>query len=321
MRQAGRYLPEYRELRSQAGTFLDFCYTPELAVEATLQPIRRFSLDGAIVFSDILVVPDALGQDVTFTEGKGPRLDLLRTSEDLKRLKQDDMEAKLQPVYETIARLRRALAPEIALIGFAGAPWTLAAYMIEGETSRDFSRVMRWAETKPRSFAKLLDLLIDAISKHLIRQIKAGADAVQIFDSWAGVLSPEAFEVYGLRPTQAIVRNLRAAVPQALVIGFPRGIDALYKDYAERSGVDGVSIDTATSPQWAAVELQTKVCIQGNLDPGALVEGKKRMHEETMRILKALGSGPFIFNLGHGVVPETPPEHVSELLGIVRSAV
>ncbi len=320
MRQAGRYLPEYLKLRSQAGTFLDLCYTPKLAVEVTLQPIRRFSLDGAIVFSDILVVPDALGQTVAFTKGKGPRLEPLRTAENLKRLKRDGMGAKLQPVYETIAQLRKMLAPQIALIGFAGAPWTLAAYMIEGGTSRDFSNAKRFAETEPESFAELLDLLVDAVSEHLICQVKAGADAVQIFDSWAGVLSPEAFVAYGLKPIQAIVRNLRAAIPQTPVIGFPRGIDTLYKDYAEQSGVDGVSIDTDVSPEWAAAKLQTKVCVQGNLDPEALVEGGKRMRDDAVRILKALGSGPFVFNLGHGVVPETPPEHVSELLEIIRSA-
>ena len=319
MRQAGRYLPEYRGLRKQAKTFLDFCYTPELVIEATLQPIRRFSLDAAIIFSDILVVPDALGQEVAFIEGGGPRLDPLRTAGGLKKLKLNAAEVRLRPIYEMIAQLRETLAPEVSLIGFAGAPWTLAAYMIEGKTSRDFLKAKKLAATEPEFFVKLLDLLVDAVSEHLIRQAKAGADAVQLFDSWAGVLSPKEFAAYSVEPTRAIIQNLQAAVPKTPVIGFPRGAGPLYKDYVKRSGVGGIGIDAAVSPEWAAAELQTGACVQGNLDPEALAEGGDRMHRETMRILGALGSGPLIFNLGHGIIPKTPPEHVSELLEIVRS--
>ncbi|MGB1547724.1 MAG: uroporphyrinogen decarboxylase [Alphaproteobacteria bacterium] len=318
MRQAGRYLPEYREVRHRAGSFLDLCYIPELAVEVTLQPIRRFGLDAAIVFSDILLVPHALGQEVSFVEGEGPRLEPLRRDEDLERLKPEDVEARLAPVYETIATLRRELPPEIALIGFAGAPWTLAAYMIEGKTSRDFAKAKSLAREKPEFFASLVGLLVEAVSGHLVRQVQAGADVVQVFDSWAGLLSPREFQHLVLGPTQAIVQKLKEAVPETPVIGFPRGVDRLYKDYAEKTGVDGVSIDTNVSPEWAAAELQGRVCVQGNLDPAALVEGGNRMREETMRILKALRNGPFVFNLGHGVVPETSPEHVSELLALLR---
>ncbi|MCE2509529.1 MAG: uroporphyrinogen decarboxylase [Alphaproteobacteria bacterium] len=321
MRQAGRYLPEYREIRSHAGTFLDLCYAPDLAIEATLQPVRRFSLDAAIVFSDILLVPHALGQEVSFSEGKGPKLAALKQSGDLKGLVLEDVATKLRPVYEAIKQLHRELAPEIALIGFAGAPWTLAAYMIEGKTSRHFSKAQNWAKAEPQSFSKLIDVLVEAVSGHLIRQVEAGADVVQIFDSWAGVLSPEAFERWVVQPTRAIVGKVKEAVPGTPVIGFPRGVDVLYKDYAEASGVDGVSIDTQVSPAWAAAELQDKVCVQGNLDPEALVEGGKRMRDATAQILEALGSGPFVFNLGHGVVPQTPPEHVSELLETIRGAV
>jgi len=316
MRQAGRYLPEYREVRKKIGNFLELCYTPELAVEVTLQPIRRFSFDAAIIFSDILVVPDALGQGVAFREGEGPVLEELKSDADLKSLVWQ--EEKLDPVYEAIKKTRSELSDKTALIGFAGAPWTLAAYMIEGRGGQGFEKAKRWTASAPDSFSELINILVESVSHHLIRQIEAGADAVQIFDSWAGLLSPSQFERWCLAPTQAIVGNLRKAFPEVPLIGFPRGVDARYEIYAEKSGLDGVSIDTNVSPKWAAEKLQPKVCVQGNLSPQALIEGGQTMAVATASILESLGGGPFIFNLGHGVDLKTPPEHVAELVESVR---
>lgn len=316
MRQAGRYLPEYREVRKEAGDFLDLCYTPKHAVEVTLQPIRRYGFDAAIIFSDILVVPDALGQTVAFRQGEGPVLDALKGDEALKKLVWNP--AKLSPVYEAITKVRSNLAEEVALIGFAGAPWTLAAYMIEGGGSRDFAKAKRWAEERPDSFGQLISVLVENISNHLISQIEAGADTIQIFDSWAGVLSPSQFERWCLEPTRKIVSKLRKAYPNVPVIGFPRGVDTRYQIYAEKSGVNGISIDTDISPKWAAEKLQPMLCVQGNLDPQALIQGGKTMEAATTKILENLAGGPFIFNLGHGVNLKTPPDHVAQLVERVR---
>ena len=316
MRQAGRYLPEYREVRKKIGNFLDLCYTPELAVEVTLQPIRRFSFDAAIIFSDILVVPDALGQGVAFREGEGPVLEKLNDEADLKKLVWQ--ERKLDPVYKAIEKTRRDLSDETALIGFAGAPWTLAAYMIEGRGGGKFERAKRWADEAPDSFSELMAILVESVSHHLVRQIESGADAIQIFDSWAGLLSPSQFERWCLAPTQAIVKKIRKAFPEVPLLGFPRGVDRQYEIYAETCGLDGVSIDTDVSPKWAAEKLQPKVCVQGNLNPKTLIEGGRNMALEVDAILESLGGGPFIFNLGHGVDLKTPPEHVAELVERVR---
>ena len=316
MRQAGRYLPEYRKLRASAGNFLDFCLTPALAVEATLQPIRRFHMDAAILFSDILVVPLALGQKVEFREGEGPVLEAVRGAVDLAGLNPRDVRARLAPVYEALDRLTGELDPNTALIGFAGAPWTLAAYMVEGGTSKDFAHVRAWAQ-RP-DFDALIGLLTEAVATHLIAQCDAGAEAVQIFDSWAGILDGADLRRLVIAPTAEIVRRLKVKHPLVPVIGFPRGIGAHYPTYARQTGVDALSLDQTVVPEWAARELQPLCPVQGNLDPQVLVQGGEALRQAVARILAALAGGPFVFNLGHGVVPETPVEHVAELTAILR---
>ena len=318
MRQAGRYLPEYREVRRAAGNFLDLCYTPDLATEVTLQPIRRFGLDAAILFSDILVVPDGLGQEVTFREGEGPCLEPVRTDGDLVRLAGTLDTDRLAPVYETVGRLRQTLPADVALLGFAGAPWTVATYMVEGGSSRDFAAVKRWAYGDAESFGGLVSRLVDATADHLAAQIRAGADAVQIFDSWAGVLSAPAFERWVIEPTRRIVARLRDAAPEIPIIGFPRGAGALYVRYGRETGVDAVSLDTTVSAAWAAEAVQPTMPVQGNLDPQLLVVGGDAMRAEVEGICRHLAAGPFVFNLGHGIVPDTPPDHVAQLVGMVR---
>lgn len=316
MRQAGRYLPEYRELRASAGRFLDFCLTPELAVEATLQPIRRFHMDGAILFSDILVIPLALGQSVDFREGEGPVLEPVRAAADLKRLDPRAVKGRLGPVYEALRRLKGELDSRTALIGFAGAPWTLATYMVEGGTSKEFARVKAWAQAP--DFAALIELLTEAVAAHLIAQCDAGAEVVQIFDSWAGILSGADLRRLAIAPTAEIVRRLKTKHPLVPVIGFPRGIGEHYPTYARQTGVDAVSLDQTVVPEWAAREIQPLCPVQGNLDPQILVRGGAALREAVARILAAFGKGPFVFNLGHGVVPETPVEHVAELAALLR---
>ncbi|MFQ5972854.1 MAG: uroporphyrinogen decarboxylase [Alphaproteobacteria bacterium] len=320
MRQAGRYLPEYRRLRDQAASILDLFYTPELAVEATLQPIRRFELDAAILFSDILVVPHALGQEVQFWAGDGPVLTPLRSIADLPRLTDSGFHDRLAPVYEAASVVKGCLPTGTALIGFAGSPWTVATYMVEGGTSRDFVRVKGWAASDPIGFRQLIDRLVTATAKHLIAQIRAGADLVQLFDTHAGVLPEEAFRSLVVRPTRAIVQMVRDACPGVPVIGFPRGAGVMYGEYAAETGVDGVGIDSVVPLSWAAGVLQPLVAVQGSLDPAWLVAGGSAMRVATANILKELGNGPLIFNLGHGVLPATPPEHVSELISMIRSS-
>lgn len=318
MRQAGRYLPEYRELRKTAGSFLELCYNPDLAVEATLQPIRRYGFDAAILFSDILVVPHALGQEVWFEEGHGPRLDVIEDTATLDRLNAAELHSRLQPVYAALGLLRRSLPPETALIGFAGAPWTLATYMLEGGSSRDFRVAKGWMAERPGDFARLMDLLVGAVFEHLSAQVAAGAEAVQIFDSWAGALPVDAMRRWSLAPLRDIVGRLKKAHPQVPVILFPRAAGAVYRDFARETGADGLSLDPTVDLPWAREELQTRLAVQGNLDPRSLVAGGGRLDDEVRRILEAFGQGPFIFNLGHGVLPETPPEHVERLIQIVR---
>lgn len=319
MRQAGRYLPEYQEVRAQAGDFLSLCYSPELAAEVTLQPIRRYAPDAAILFADILVVPDALGQKVEYAEGHGPQLERIEDDAGVAGLDIARLHDHLSPVYETVGRLSKALPDDVTLIGFAGAPWTVACYMVEGQGSKEFERPRLWALREPEGFSKLIDLLVDATSQYLGAQIDAGAQVVQIFDSWAGVLSPSAFERWCIEPTRRIVEALHAAHPGVPIIGFPRGSGAKCKTYFERTGVDAVSLDTGMSPHWAAEVLQPMGAVQGNLDPLALVSGSPVLEEEARSILEALGKGPFIFNLGHGIVPQTPPEHVGILADFVRN--
>lgn len=319
MRQAGRYLPEYREVRARAGSFLDLCYTPELAVEVTLQPIRRFGFDAAILFSDILVVPDALGVPLRFVEGRGPVLEPLATERDVDRLTPSRLAEHLDPVYRTVAMLARELPDEVPLIGFAGAPWTIAAYAVEGESTRDFVAARRMARGNPTLFARLIDLLVEATIDHLSLQIEAGARAVQLFDSWAGILPDAEFERWCVLPVLAIARALRARHPEVPVIVFPRAAGFGYGRFVGEESVAGLGLDP-TVPVGRARELFGSTCLQGNLDPVALLVGGAPMAEAIDRILAALAGGPFIFNLGHGVMPETDPAHVAALVEQVRTA-
>ena len=318
MRQAGRYLPEYRALRAKAGGFLDLCYRPELAIEATLQPIRRYGFDAAILFSDILVAPHALGQKLDYREGEGPVLEPVRDPAAVAGLRLEGMTERLAPVYQAVAGLVEALPKETALIGFAGAPWTVATYMVEGRGgSHDV--VKGWAFARPDEFQALIDLLVEATVAHLLAQLRAGAEAVQLFDTWAGVLPEPAFRRWCLEPARAIAGRLKAEFPDAPLIGFPRGCGALLADYARETGVDAVGLDSTVPLGWARRELQMAGAVQGNLDPLMLVAGGTAMADEARRILEALGRGPFVFNLGHGVVPQTPPEHVGALVELVRA--
>lgn len=318
MRQAGRYLAEYREVRGKVGGFLELCYTPELAVEVTLQPIRRYGFDAAILFSDILVVPDALGQPVRFEEGEGPKLDRLQDSDDIAKLGMAKFHEHLAPVYETVRRLSQTLPVETALIGFAGAPWTVATYMVEGGSSRDFARARNWGFSDREGFSRLVNLVADATAEYLCRQVDAGAEVLQIFDSWAGVLSEGEFADWVIAPTARIRSYVKERHPEVPVIGFPRGAGIQYERYVAETGVDAVSLDSTVPLKWAADHLQGKVALQGNLDPLLLLAGGDAMEAEARRILEILGKGPFIFNLGHGIIKETPPENVARLVEIVR---
>lgn len=318
MRQAGRYLPEYRAVREKAGGFLDLCFSPELAAEVTLQPIRRFAMDAAILFSDILIVPYGLGQNVTFEEGRGPVLDALPDAGALDRLDPSGFGERVAPVYQAVRQLRKVLPEDVALIGFAGAPWTVASYMIEGGSSRDFALAKAWAYGDPDGFGRLIDLLVETTVGYLLRQVEAGAEVLQLFDSWAGALAAPALERWCLAPTRAIVRRLKSAAPDVPVIVFPRGAGVLYERYAIECGAAALSLDTALPAEWAARHLQPHLAVQGNLDPMVLVSGGAALDGETRRILETLGRGPFVFNLGHGIVPQTPPEHVARLAELVR---
>ena len=314
MRQAGRYLPEYMEVRARSKNFLDFCYSPELAVEVTLQPVRRFGLDGAIIFSDILVIPDAMGQKVTFEPGRGPVLEPLGDPGEVDHLHPDSLRAHLAPVYQAITEVSQNLDHTVTLIGFAGAPWTIASYMIEGGSSRDFTRLKSWAYGAPEKFSALIDILVDAIADHLCGQIEAGAEAVQIFDSWAGVLPEDAFDTWCLGPIKRIIAGVKAVHPAIPIIVFPNRVGFFYERMAKDSGADAISIDAMVPLETASGVLQKLVTVQGNLDPIMLVQGGAPMIEATQRILDALAPGPFVFNLGHGIVPQPPPAHVAALV-------
>ena len=318
MRQAGRYLPEYRELRTRAKDFLSFCYSPVLASEATIQPIKRFGMDAAIIFSDILVIPDALGQKVNFESGHGPMLESLTSSADIARLSTSRLRTRLAPVYDTLALTRTRLDQNTALIGFSGAPWTIACYMIEGSGSATFSKAKNWIYRQPDALARLIDLLVDAIGEHLIAQVDAGAEVLQIFDSWAGVLTELEFKRWSIDPTARIVKRVKSVHPNVSIIGFPNRCGALMTGYAAESKVDGVQIDSMVPLAWARSQTPQKVALQGNLDPQLLVAGGAVMIEEAGRILKTLSTGPFVFNLGHGIVPETPPANVEILSAFLR---
>jgi uroporphyrinogen decarboxylase len=311
MRQAGRYLPEYRALRAKAKDFVALCLTPEFASEITLQPLRRYGMDAAILFADILLLPHAMGQRLEFREGEGPVLEPIRDAAAVARLDPTQVHAALAPVHETVRRVAASLAPGQALIGFAGAPWTVATYMVEGRGGSDFSTVKRWAWRDPASFRQLIDRLVEATVDYLAAQIEAGAEAVQLFDTWAGALPADQFRQWCRDPILAIARGLRARHPSVPIIAFPRGAGILATELAE--SVDAIGIDWAADPAWAAQALQPLAAVQGNLDPQLLVVGGKPMLAATDAILAALGQGPFVFNLGHGIVPETPPEHVQAL--------
>ena len=319
MRQAGRYLPEYRVLRTRAPSFLAFCYTPELAVEASLQPIRRYALDAAIIFSDILVIPDALGQQVGFVEGEGPRLEPLAGDADIARLSMARLTQHLDPVYTAIRETRTSLPASTALIGFCGAPFTLAVYMIEGRGGSEFLAIKRWAYGNPQSFARLIDLLVQACVEHLDRQIRAGAETVQIFDTWAGVLPEEELLKWSVAPILAIADRLRQRHPTVPIIAFPRAVGPAIRHYAGGESLAAVSLDTGMSARWAATEIQPRIAVQGNLDPVMLLVGGEAQRQATRHVLETLAGGPFIFNLGHGVLQHTPPEHVERLVEQIRA--
>ena len=318
MRQAGRYLPEYREVRQRAGSFLDLCYNPDLAVEVTMQPIRRFGFDASILFSDILVVPHALGRDLRFEEGRGPLMTPIG-AEEIAGIDGELFHVNLAPVYETVRRLRNELPAETTLIGFCGAPWTVATYMIAGHGTPDQAPARLFAFRHPEEFAALLDLLAEFSAAYLIRQIEAGADVVQIFDSWSGVLDEASFEAHCVRPVQKIVRQVRAVYPDVPIIGFPKGAGSLYDVYKAKTGVTGLGLDW-TVPLNQAARLQSDGAVQGNLDPLRVVAGGRALQEGVERILGALGAGPLIFNLGHGITPEAPIAHVEAMLQYVRGS-
>jgi uroporphyrinogen decarboxylase len=320
MRQAGRYLPEYRAVRERAGSFLDLCYTPEMAAEVTLQPIRRYGFDAAILFADILVVPDALGQAVAFLEGEGPRLEPVRSQREIARLNAEATRHKFGRVFETVARVRQELPHETALIGFCGAPWTVATYMVGGQGSTDQAEARLWAYRDPDVFQRLIDLLVDVSVEYLSGQVAAGADVLQIFDSWAGSLADDQFQRWVVAPTRTLVSRLRERHPAIPVIGFPRGSGLQAPGYVAETGVQGVSCDTSMPLAFIAERLAGKTVVQGNLDPLLLVSGGKALERRIGEILDALAGRPFIFNLGHGIVPQTPPENVARLVSLVRGA-
>lgn len=317
MRQAGRYLPEYRDVRAKAGGFLDLCYNPDLAVEVTLQPIRRFGFDASILFSDILVVPHALGRDLAFEEGRGPVMTPMEVG-DIERLDGEKFHVNLSPVYETVSRLRAELPGETTLIGFCGAPWTLATYMIAGHATPDQAPARLFAYRHPREMDRLLQTLADYCAEYLARQIEAGADVVQIFDSWAGVLDQASFERLCVGPVRRIVDKVRASYPETPIIGFPRGAGALYDSYRAASGVDALGVDW-TAPLEQVKRLQRDGVVQGNLDPQRLVAGGKALADGIDAILENLADGPLVFNLGHGITPDTPIAHVEAMIARVRS--
>ncbi|MDR6820476.1 uroporphyrinogen decarboxylase [Neorhizobium sp. 2083] len=318
MRQAGRYLPEYRETRATAGSFLDLCYTPDLAVEVTLQPIRRYGFDAAILFSDILVIPDALKRNVRFVQGEGPQMDPIDTA-GIQALNGEGVLPHLAPVMETVRRLRRDLPEETTLLGFCGAPWTVATYMIAGHGTPDQAPARLFAYRHPQAFERLLLMLAEISAEYLIAQIDAGADAVQIFDSWAGVLGEKEFEAYAVKPVARMIEIVRRQRPQAKIIAFAKGAGLNLKSYRQKTGADAIGLDWSVPLSFAA-ELQKDGPVQGNLDPMRVVAGGRSLEDGIDAILDALGHGPLIFNLGHGITPEANPDHVTRLIERVRGA-
>ncbi|MBV8754686.1 MAG: uroporphyrinogen decarboxylase [Hyphomicrobiales bacterium] len=314
MRQAGRYLPEYRALRERTASFLELCFTPTLAAEVTLQPVRRFQFDAAILFSDILVVPLALGQPVTFEVGDGPRLD----TDALWNLRDQVDHARLEPIYETIGRAKEALPSEVALLGFCGAPWTVATYMVAGRGTPDQAPARNLAYQNPQEFGRLIDRLVEASTEYLVRQLRAGVDAVQIFDTWAGSLPPTEFLRWCVDPVARIVNGVRTAMPGAAIIGFPRGAGTSLPAYVSQTGVTAVGLDWMINPAFASAQVPASIAVQGNLDPLVLRAGGAALDAAADEVMAAFARRPFIFNLGHGVLPDTPIVHVERMLARVR---
>ena len=319
MRQAGRYLPEYRATRAQAGDFLSLCYNSELAAEVTLQPIRRYGFDAAIMFADILLIPQALGADLWFVTGEGPRLSTVTSAADLDQLRPaDETDATLNPIYETLRILSRALPAETTLIGFAGAPWTVATYMIAGRGTPDQGPAHKLMTENPDVFESLIDLLTEATIDYLSKQIDAGAEVVKLFDSWAGSLKGNDFERFSLAPIRRIITALKARHPNTPVIAFPREAGEKYLGFAKATGADCLALDNSVDPQWAAAHLQPDGCVQGNLKSSHMVSGGPALVEDTKRIVAAFRNGPHIFNLGHGITPQADPDNVQRMIDAVR---
>jgi uroporphyrinogen decarboxylase len=316
MRQAGRYLPEYRALRAEKGGFLELATDPETAAEITLQPIRRFGFDGAILFSDILIVPWALGQDLRFEAGEGPRLSPPLVDSALAAL--EAAPRRLEPVYGTVEKVSASLPPETTFLGFAGSPWTVATYMVAGRGSKDQGETRRLAYSDPAAFSEIIEAVAAMTVDYLSGQIRTGVEAVQLFDSWSGSLSPSQFERWVIAPTARIVRDLKARHPAVPVIGFPKGAGGKLPAYARETGVDALGIDETVDPEWAAASLPPELPVQGNLDPLALIAGGEALASAATRILSAFADRPHVFNLGHGILPDTPIAHVEELLSLVR---
>ncbi|MCJ8335231.1 MAG: uroporphyrinogen decarboxylase [Epibacterium sp.] len=319
MRQAGRYLPEYRATRAQAGDFLSLCYNPELAAEVTLQPIRRYGFDAAILFADILLIPQALGADLWFVTGEGPRLSTTTAQSDFDKLSPvADIHETLNPIYETVKILSGELPKETTLIGFAGAPWTVATYMIAGRGTPDQAPAHALMQENTALFEALLDRITAATVEYLSAQIKAGAEVVKIFDSWAGSLKGEAFRKYALEPCRKITTALKERHPEIPVIGFPREAGEFYLGFAKETGIDCLALDNSVSPDWAASNLQVDGCVQGNLASRHMVTGGQQLVDETRKIVKAFSQGPHIFNLGHGITPDADPDNVQRMIDTVR---
>lgn len=317
MRQAGRYLPEYRKLRSEKGSFLNLVYDPDSAAEITLQPLKRFpGLDAAILFSDILIIPFAIGQNLTFVSGEGPQLTPRLIEVSIDQL--TAYPARLEPIYETVRKVRERLGPGKALIGFAGSPWTVATYMVAGHGSRDQGETRRLAYSDPAKFGEIIARIEDLTIDYLIGQIEAGVEVVQLFDSWAGSLSPAQFERWVTGPTARIVAALNTRHPQVPVIGFPKGAGGKLSAYALETGVSAIGLDETVDPVWAANELPPPLVVQGNLDPLALLAGGQELHSSARRILDAFAGRPHIFNLGHGILKDTPIDHVEQLIAQVK---
>ncbi len=320
MRQAGRYLKEYKEVRAKAGSFLDLCYDPALAAEVTLQPIRRFGFDAAIIFADILLIPHALGRNLSFQTGEGPVLDPIATGSEVAALDISQVNGRLESVFETLDRVSGELPGDVALIGFCGSPWTVATYMIAGRGSPD-QRMAREAMYRAEPwFSDLMDVLVEASVEYLCGQVDAGAEVLQLFDTWAGILSPDGYRRWCIEPTRRIIEGVKAKHPDIPVTGFPRGSGLLYAEFVEGTGVDAVGLDWTVPVEWASEVLVPKVPVQGNLDPVALCAGGNRLDREVDAIVEGFEPGTHIFNLGHGILPETPLEHVSRVLDRVRSA-